>query len=108
MPVLPVPQKVTLAIMTSASVRTGDYLGPGIPPDDVAVDRLKSELQSRFRLNFVRQLGNRGSSGELHLNIAPNSVTIGRPYQLRPWQYRNAKHLSKPTLAYWPGARFSA
>jgi len=73
--VLPDPQKVSLA--------GGDFpfgadwrlaLGPGVPADEVALETLREDLGTRFRL----RLNPRGKAGVVHLEIRPGSVAIGQ------------------------------
>jgi hypothetical protein len=73
--VLPAPQKVSLGTKDFEFTRAWRLeLGPGIKPDDIAVQSLKEELEERFQLT----LGASGNvAGALHLAVAPNSVTIG-------------------------------
>ncbi|MGI9071822.1 MAG: glycoside hydrolase family 20 zincin-like fold domain-containing protein [Bryobacteraceae bacterium] len=73
--VLPAPQKVSLGTKDFEFKRGWRLeLGPGIKPEDIAVQSLKEELKDRFQLT----LGVPGSAeGVVHLAMAPNAVTIG-------------------------------
>jgi hexosaminidase len=72
--VLPAPQKVSLGAKDFEITRAWRLqLGPGIKPDDIAVQSLNQELQERFQLT----LGTSGSSGPVRLAVAPNAVKIG-------------------------------
>ena len=72
--VMPEPQRVTL--------RENDFrfgpewrleTGPGVNPNDTAIEALKSDLESRFHL----RLDGRSGGGVVRLTMAPNSVAIG-------------------------------
>jgi hexosaminidase len=73
--VIPAPQKVSLGAKDFEFTHTWRLdLGPGIKPDDIAVQSLKEELQERFQLT----LGVSGTAGAVvHLAMAPNAVKIG-------------------------------
>jgi hypothetical protein len=74
--VIPEPQKVTLSgkdFEFSPSWRL--ELAPGVPPDDIAVQSLKQELQERFHLALV-EAKDKGGPG-LKLAIDPQAVEIG-------------------------------
>jgi hypothetical protein len=73
--VLPEPQKVTLG--------PGDLqfdpewrleMGPGIQENDIAIQALREDLDSRFHLKLS---GQRAGGNVLRLTIAPDSVAIG-------------------------------
>ena len=72
--VIPEPRNVALS---SGDFRFGpDWrieLGPGVPPADVAVQSLREDLLSRFRL----QLQPQGAAGVVRLAIESGSVAIG-------------------------------
>src|SRR5205085_8033656 len=73
--VLPAPQNVNLGAKDFEFTRAWRLeLGPGIKPDDVAIQSLKRELRERFQLT----LGVPGSAtGVLRLAVAPNAVKVG-------------------------------
>ncbi|MGI8960947.1 MAG: beta-N-acetylhexosaminidase [Bryobacteraceae bacterium] len=74
--VIPAPQKVSLGTKDFEFTRAWRLeLGPGIKPDDAAVQNLKEQLQERFQF----ALGESGGSaaGIIHLAVAPNAVSIG-------------------------------
>lgn len=74
--VIPEPQKVTLTgkdFEFSPSWRL--ELAPGVPPDEIAVQSLKQELQERFHLALAEAKG-KGGPG-LKLAIDPQAVEIG-------------------------------
>src|ERR1039458_514533 len=73
--VIPEPRNVVLS--------SGDFpfgpdwrveLGPGVPPDDVAVQTLREDLLSRFQLRLQPQ----ANAGVVRLAIQPGSVAIGQ------------------------------
>jgi hexosaminidase len=71
--ILPAPQKVSLGTKEFEITRAWRLeLGPGIKPDDIAVQSLNQELQERFQVT----LGTSGSSGLVRLAVAPNAVKI--------------------------------
>lgn len=72
--VLPAPQKMTLGAKDiEFSGAWHVELGPGVRPDDIAVQSLKERLQERFRV----VLGRAGTPvGVLRLAIAPNAVAV--------------------------------
>ena len=73
--VMPEPQKVRLG---EGDFRFGAEwrleLGPGVKKEDLAVEALKEDLESRFHLHFT---GQRTGAAVLRLAMAPNSVQIG-------------------------------
>ena len=73
--VIPEPRNVVLS--------SGDFpfgpdwrveLGPGVPPNDVAVQSLREDLLSRFQLRLQPQ----ANAGVVRLAIQPGSVAIGQ------------------------------
>jgi hexosaminidase len=48
--------------------------GPGIKPDDTAIQSLKEGLQERFGMTLR---GSRDAAGVVHLVVAPNQVVVG-------------------------------
>ena len=73
--VIPTPQRVTLG--TSNFEVTPAWrleLGPGIKPDDIAIQSLKEGLRDRFGLTLG---GSRDAVGVVRLAIAPNQVIVG-------------------------------
>jgi hypothetical protein len=73
--VIPEPRNVSLS---SGDFRFGSdwrvELGPGVPPTDVAVESLRADLLSHFRL----QLQPQGAAGVVRLSIEAGSVSIGQ------------------------------
>ena len=74
--VIPSPQKVTLA------GKDFDFgpawhleLGPGVKPDDIAVESLRDELQERFHLALSEAKGKGGPV--LKLALDPHAVEVG-------------------------------
>ncbi len=76
--VIPEPQKVEL--------RGGDFrfgegwrleLGRGVLANEVAVESLKEDLQSRFRVTLSPQAGPGARARTLNLALVPNSVEVG-------------------------------
>lgn len=74
--VLPVPQRVKL---TDRDFRFGpDWrleIGPEIPQDDVAVQSLREELESRDQVSLAGPIG-RNSAGVLKLAVVANSISV--------------------------------
>jgi len=74
--VMPVPQRVKLA---DRDFRFGaDWrldLGAGIPRDDVAVQSLREELESRAQI-ILAGPNSRTAAGVLKLSVIPNSITV--------------------------------
>jgi hexosaminidase len=72
--VIPEPQRVSLG---NGDFRFGaDWRlqpGPGVPPNDVAVETLREDLSTRFRL----RLNPLGKAGVVHLEIQPGSIAVG-------------------------------
>lgn len=75
---IPEPQRVTLG---ERDFQFGpDWrleLDRSVPPNDVAVESLKEDLQARFRMALGSSPGRRAGGGVLHLAIVPNSVSVG-------------------------------
>ncbi len=76
--VIPEPQKVALG---RGDFRFGEgwrlELGRGIQANDVAVESLKEDLQSRFHVILGPQAGRGARTKTIRLAINPNSVEIG-------------------------------
>ena len=75
--VLPSPQKVELGQRDFRF--TQDWrleLGTGVPNDDISVESLTGELQSRHQVRLSRSQRNSASAGALRLVILPNSITV--------------------------------
>ncbi|MGO9254722.1 MAG: glycoside hydrolase family 20 zincin-like fold domain-containing protein [Bryobacteraceae bacterium] len=72
--VIPDPRKVSLG---NGDFRFGaDWRlqpGPGVPPNDVAVEAFRENLSTRFRL----RMNPRGKAGVVHLEIQPGSIAVG-------------------------------
>ena len=76
--VIPEPQKVTLGARDfQFSPEWRLELGRGVPPNDVAVESLKDDLQTRFRVTLSGQGGARAGAKTLHLGVVPNSISVG-------------------------------
>jgi len=76
--VIPEPQKVTLGARDfQFSPEWRLELGRGVPPNDVAVESLKDDLQTRFRVTLSGQGRARAGARTLHLAVVPNSVSVG-------------------------------
>ena len=77
--VVPEPQQVTLdgGDFTFSDVWSLE-LGRGVDPNDVAVQSLKEDLKSRFRVTLSVVRGKRIESQTVRLVILPSSVTIGQ------------------------------
>ena len=76
--VIPVPQKVEL--------NGGDFefgsgwrldLGPGVKPDDVAIESLRDGLSSRFGVTLEKAGEEHDAGGTITLTIQPGGVPIG-------------------------------
>ena len=52
-------------------------LGEGVGPNDVAVETLREDLQSRFRVTLSQSGAPGGRAKTISLSIAPNSIEIG-------------------------------
>ena len=76
--VLPAPRKVDLG---EHAFRFGQdwrlQLGPGVPRNDIAIESLNGELQSRHHVELSRSEAGLAPAGILRLAIIPNSVTVG-------------------------------
>ena len=76
--VLPSPQRVKLG---ESDFRFGTnwslQLGPGVPANDIVVQSLNDELQSRFQMVLGRSGGSQNTAGYLRLAILSNSITVG-------------------------------
>jgi hexosaminidase len=74
--VLPVPQRVKLE---DRDLRFGpDWrleLGAGVPRDDVAIQSLREELESRDQITLAGA-NSRTAAGVLKLAVVPNSITV--------------------------------
>jgi len=76
--VIPEPQKVTLGARDfQFSPEWRLELGRGVPPNDVAVESLKDDLQTRFRVTLSGQGRARAGAKMLHLAVVPNFVSVG-------------------------------
>ena len=75
--VLPSPQKVELGQRDFRF--TQDWrleLGTGVPNDDISVESLTGELQSRHQVRLSHSPRNSASAGTLRLAVLPNSITV--------------------------------
>lgn len=76
--VIPEPQKVTLGARDfQFSPEWRLQLDRGVPPNDVAVESLKDDLQTRFRVTLSGQGRARAGAKTLHLAVVPNSISVG-------------------------------
>src|SRR5256712_8931388 len=76
--VLPAPQKVELGEHDFRFDHDWRLqLGPGVPRNDIAVESLNGELQSRHHLTLTRSEGSSAPAGTLRLAVIPHSITIG-------------------------------
>lgn len=77
--VLPQPQEVDLK---DGEIEFGAGwnldLGPGVKPDDVAVESLKEDLRARWRVPLGTTHPSKAGAEIIRLVIAPNSVQIGK------------------------------
>lgn len=71
--VMPEPQVVKLGASDFVFGADWRIEAQGVPPNDVAIETLKDEMEQRFRLRLTGK-----GTKVLHLTVSPNAVTIGR------------------------------
>ena len=75
--VLPAPQKVELGEHDFRFTQNWRLeLGTGVPHDDISVESLTGELQSRYQVRLSRLQRNSSSAGTLRLAVLPNSISV--------------------------------
>ncbi|MHB8656098.1 MAG: glycoside hydrolase family 20 zincin-like fold domain-containing protein [Terriglobia bacterium] len=76
--VLPSPQRVKLGVSDFRFDKNWRIqTGPGVAANDIAIQSLNDELQSRFQIALDRPEGSQTSAGNVRLTILPKSVTVG-------------------------------